>query len=334
MALSLVSWRPMHIIRDTSDCPDSLKGAALAIGNFDGVHRGHQAVLSSALDAAKQANCPSGVMTFEPHPREFFQPDKPMFRLTPEHLKLELFEALGLDLAVVMPFGAGLSSLPALAFVQQILVDGLGVSHVFVGSDFHFGKGRDGNPDVLRQFGADFGFAVTIVAPEGDTGGAFSSTQVRDFLRQGDPRGAATVLGYWWRVVGTVSGGDKRGHGLGFPTANIAVPDGFALKHGIYAVRVFTNGRRFNGAAYFGTRPSFDNGRPVIETFLFDFSGDLYGQEIELEFIEFLRDDEKFDHADALVAQMRADCERARLVLDEQERLNPLADFPIARALA
>lgn len=305
----------MHTIRESRECPAALKGTALAIGNFDGVHRGHQAVLKVAMDAASASGFPSGVMTFEPHPRQFFQPDKPLFRLTPEPLKLRLFEALGLDLAVVLAFDAHLSSLPARTFVEEILLGDLGVSHVVTGSDFHFGKGRDGNPEVLRELGTDLGFGVTIVDPQGSGGEIYSSTQVREALSQGNVKAAAGILGYWWRMSGEVTGGDRRGHGLGFPTANIAVPRGFELKHGIYAVRVHANAKRYDGASYLGTRPSFDDGVPVIETFLFDFSGDLYGQDIELEFIEFLRGDEKFENPKELIEQMQADCDKAKDVL-------------------
>ncbi len=316
----------MHILHDTQDCPGALKGAALAIGNFDGVHRGHQVVLRAALEEAKASGAPAAVMTFEPHPRAFFQPGKQLFRLTPPALKRRLFEALGLDMTVSLPFDAALAARPAEEFVSHILVEGLGVSHVITGSDFQFGKGRDGNPDVLRVLGAVHGFGVTIVAPQAGEGGVYSSTQIRDHLRNGNPRGAAESLGYWWRVAGEVIGGDKRGLGLGFPTANIAVPDGFELKHGIYAVRVQADGNRYHAAAYLGTRPSFDDGDPVIETFLFGFEGNLYGQEIELEVVEFLRCDEKFDTPEALIAQMKVDCERAVECLKRLDENNPYGD--------
>jgi riboflavin kinase/FMN adenylyltransferase len=315
----------MQILHDTQDCPGALKGAALAIGNFDGVHRGHQAVLRAALDEAQASDAPSAVMTFEPHPRAFFQPEKQLFRLTPPALKLRLFETLRLDMTVVLPFDAALAARPAEDFVTHILLEGLGVSHVITGSDFQFGKGRDGNPDVLRSLGEKYGFGVTIVSPQAGEGGVYSSTQIRDHLRNGDPHGAAQSLGYWWRIAGEVIGGDKRGHGLGFPTANIAVPEGFELKHGIYAVRVHAGGSQYHGAAYLGTRPSFDNGDPVIETFLFGFDGDLYGQEIELEVIEFLRGDEKFESPKALIEQMKADCEAAEKSLLRLDANDPFA---------
>ncbi len=334
MAPSPNALRPMEILQNINNCPDALKGAALAIGNFDGVHRGHQAVLRAALEAAEAAGVPAGVMTFEPHPRAFFQPDVPLFRLTPGPLKARLFAALGLDMALIQPFDADLASRSAVDFARDFLVEALRVSHVITGSDFHFGKGRDGNPEVLRAFGQAHGFDVTIVAPQAGEGGVFSSTGIREHLRRGDPRGAAEKLGYWWRVIGEVIGGDQRGHGLGFPTANIAVPEGFALKHGIYAVRVRTGEGKYDGAAYFGTRPSFDSGAPVIETFLFDFHGDLYGQEIEIEVIGFLRDDETFASADALIEQMRIDCQKARGVLSEIAADDPMQKFELGRALA
>ncbi len=324
----------MHILKSSDRCPEALKGVCLAIGNFDGVHRGHQVVLRAALDAGNATGASSGVMIFEPHPRDFFQPENHVFRLTPEPLKLKLFEAMGLDLAVVQAFDADLAARPAADFVREILLGDLGVSHVITGSDFQFGKGRDGNAGVLRELGAQHGFGVTIVEPQGGDEGVFSSSGVREHLRCGEPRAAANILGYWWRVGGKVVGGDKRGRLIGFPTANIQASPGFGLKHGIYAVRVHTGEGRFNGAAYLGTRPSFDDGLPAIETFLFDFSADLYGQEIELEVIEFLRDDEKFDSAEALTKQMASDCEKARDVLAELERSDPIAHFPLAQALA
>ncbi len=323
----------MQTIESANSCPDALKGASVAIGNFDGVHRGHQAVLGAALAAAKSGDTHSGVMTFEPHPRDFFQPDKPVFRLTPEAVKLELFEAMGLDMTVVQSFDAALSARPAAEFVSEILVGGLGVSHVVTGSDFKFGKGRDGNAAVLRQLGESHGFGVTIVEPQGEGSDVFSSSSIREHLRNGETRAAAEELGYWWRVRGTVVGGDKRGRLIGFPTANIAVPRGFALKYGIYAVRIHTRSGRFDGASYLGTRPSFDDGAPSIETFLFEFSGDLYGEEIELEIIEFLRPDEKFESAEDLVTQMTKDCEVSRAVLADLATDDPIARYPLARAL-
>ncbi len=325
--------RSMETIRGYKNFPESLKGAALAIGNFDGVHRGHQAVIRAALKAGQAAGVASGAMTFEPHPREFFQPDVQLFRLTPEPLKIALFAALGIDVATVLPFNAPLASLTAEQFAGEILVGGLGVSHVVTGNDFHFGKGREGSPETLHALGRKLGFAVTVVEPEAGPLGVFSSTQVRQRLEAGDPGGASEILGYWWRMAGTVVGGDRRGHGLGFPTANIEVPAGFGLKHGIYAVRCHAEGKRYHGASYLGTRPSFDDGEAVIETFLFGFSGDLYGTELQIEIIEFLRDDETFDSAETLKKQMQADCEKAKKLLAEIENKDLMKRFPLGNAL-
>lgn len=323
----------MDVVRDHTNVPDRLREAVVAVGNFDGVHRGHQAVLTRAIETARARGAPSGVMVFEPHPRQFFQPDVPLFRLTPEALKLELFEAFGLDIAVVLAFDAGFAALSAEDFVQQVLCDGLGARHVVTGYDFQFGRGRLGTPELLGEMGAALGFGVSVVEATGEAGGAFSSSRVRQLLQDGAPEAAAEILGYWWRVAGTVSGGAKRGHGLGFPTANIAVPEGMALKHGIYAVRVFGAGSRFDAAAYLGTRPTFDDGEAVIEVFLFDFDGDLYGREIELELIAYLRDDQRFDSADALKAQMEQDCTQAREAIARIGRDDPMQRFPLARRL-
>jgi riboflavin kinase / FMN adenylyltransferase len=303
----------MQVLQGTDDIPASARRASVAIGNFDGVHRGHQALLKVTREAAREG--PAGVILFEPHPREFFQPDRPHFRLTPLPLKLELLEGFGLDLAVVLDFDAALAALSAEDFIARVLVGRLAVAHVVVGYDFRFGKGRAGDPATLERAGAAHGFGVTVVAQVAEAGEVFSSGAIRAELGQGDVRGAAEMLGWWWRVSGRVIGGAKRGTGLGFPTANIALAPGTALAHGIYAVRVGVGGERHAGAAYLGTRPTFDNGAPVLEIFLLDFDGDLYGRDIEVEFIDFIRPDRRFDGVEALKAQMEKDCARARQIL-------------------
>jgi riboflavin kinase / FMN adenylyltransferase len=305
----------MIVVHGTEDVPAAARGGVLAIGNFDGVHRGHRALIAAAISEARLSGWPAGAIVFEPHPREFFQPDKPHFRLTPLPRKLALLEALGLDMAVVARFDAALAGLSAEAFIAQVLVQGLGVRRVVVGYDFRFGKGRSGDPETLRQAGAGFGFGVTVVAQVAEAGEVFSSSAVRAELAQGDVEGAASMLGHWWRVAGTVVGGAKRGTGLGYPTANLMLPAGTALAHGIYAVRAYCDGRRLDGAAYLGTRPTFDDGEAVLEVFLFDFDGDLYGKEIEVEFIGFVRADAKFASASALQEQIARDCARAREIL-------------------
>lgn len=305
----------MLVIHGTAAVPPEAKGAVLAIGNFDGVHRGHQSLVARALAEAKRTARPAGVLLFEPHPREFFDPGALHFRLTPLTEKLDVFAGLGLDLAVVLAFDAALAARDADRFIQDILVGALAVSHVVVGYHFFFGRNRSGSPATLRKAGEALGFGVTVVEPVADRGEPFSSTAIRLALAEGDVEGAAAALGRPWRVRGPVVGGAKRGTGLGFPTANVALPKGTALGHGIFAVRVGLEGRVLDGAAYLGTRPTFDDGKPVLEVFLFDFDGDIYGREIEVSFIAKVRDDRRFASAEELVRQMQADCDRARELL-------------------
>ena len=306
----------MIVLHGTENVPAEARGAAMAIGNFDGVHRGHQALLQATKDAAGTSGAKAGVMLFDPHPREFFQPEKPHFRLTSLERKLEVLEAWGMDLAVVLRFDAALAGLQPEEFIQRVLVDGLGVSHVVVGYDFRFGKGKGGDPETLRQAGAAHGFGVTVVPQVAEAGEVFSSSAIRAELAQGDVQGAAEMLGHWWRVSGTVVRGANRGTGLGFPTANVAMPPGAALAHGIYAVRVHVDGNTYSAAAYLGTRPTFDDGAPLLEVFLFDFDGSLYGRQIDVDFVAHIRGDRAFDSIEALKVQMDADCARARLILD------------------
>jgi len=305
----------MQIIHGSENVPAEARGAVLAIGNFDGVHRGHQALITAARGEAKRIGRPAGAVLFEPHPRAFFEPGKPHFRLTPPPRKLELLEECGLDLAVVLRFDATLAGLTAEEFVARVLVGDLGASHIVVGYDFHFGKGRTGNPDTLRRAGETHGFGVTVVSPVAEDGVAFSSGAVRAALARGDVKGAAEALGHWWRVSGKVIGGAHRGEGLGYPTANVALPPGTALGHGIYAVRVHVGSERYDGAAYLGKRPMFDNGEPILEVFLLDFDGNLYGREIAIAFIDYVRADATFPSVEALKAQMAEDCARARSIL-------------------
>lgn len=320
----------MDILQSFEHVPEGLRRAVIAIGNFDGVHRGHQAVLGRAKAVARELHAKVGVMLFDPHPRTFFQPDKTLFALTPMALKLDLLKALGIDLAVVLPFDRSLASLTAEDFIVKVLVEGLGVVHVVVGYDFNFGQGRAGTPDLLKVEGAERGFSVTVVAPEGEGKTAFSSSSVRALLREGDVEKAARQLGYWWRVRGVVIGGAGRGHGLGFPTANITLAAGQELAYGIYAVRVYLTRECIAGAAYLGTRPTFDNGEAVLEVFLFDFDRDIYGSQIEVEFLRRIRDDERFESPDALSAQISKDCNEAQQVVAEVAQNDPLAKFAIS----
>lgn len=305
----------MLVLNNTHDVPPEVKGAVLALGNFDGVHKGHQALIRRAVEEARATGRPAGVLVFEPHPRVFFAPDAAHFCLTPLREKLELFDALGLALAVVLPFDAALAARDAETFVAEILVRDLTVSHVVAGYHFFFGKNRSGSAETLKAAGEKHGFGVSILAPVADRGEPYSSTAIRLFLAEGDVRAAAEALGRPWSVRGPVIGGAKRGTGLGFPTANIAMPKGTALGHGIFAVRANLDGTLLDGAAYLGTRPTFDNGMPVLEVFLFDFDEKIYGREIEVIFVDKVRDDRKFASADELVAQMHADCAKAREIL-------------------
>lgn len=324
----------MEVVRFWRDVPAHLRGAVLAIGNFDGVHRGHQAVLMEAKAvAARQGRC-AGAVLFEPHPREYFAPGEPFFRLTPLPLKLELLAALGLDQAFVIPFVPELAGLGAESFASEVVARGLGASHLVVGYDFTYGKGRTGSPAELKEAGERLGFGVDIVAPVTEEGVTFSSSKVREHLRRGEVMEAAEQLGYWWRVKGKVERGAGRGRGLGFPTVNLALAKGQDIGHGIYAVYVHCGGRRHRGAGYVGARPTFGAGVPVLEAFLLDFAGDLYGEEVEIEFIARLRPDRTFTDGEALAARMRQDCEEARSLLARIEQDDPMRHYPLGRALA
>lgn len=305
----------MLVLQGYRDIPAQARGSAIALGNFDGVHRGHQALIALAVEKARELSVPSAVMLFEPHPREFFKPNEPHFHLTNLPQKLAELEKLGIDIAIVIPFDKEFSSLSAADFIGRVLVQSLGVSHVLIGYDFFYGAGRSGSPDLLWRAGEELHFGVSVLAPVAHDGAVVSSSAIRLKLAQGDVKGAAEDLGRNWRVAGKVVGGAKRGTGLGFPTANIPMPKGTSLGHGIYAVRTHHDGVAHDGAAYLGTRPTFDSGMPVLEVFLFDFDGDLYGHDIEVSFVDHIREDRKFDTADALVAQMQADVAKCREVL-------------------
>ena len=305
----------MQVVHGHTHVPVNARSAVVAIGNFDGVHQGHRALIASTVAKAKELGKPSAVMMFEPHPREFFQPNEPLFRITPLNRKLKLIEGLGIKVAFVEPFDYGLAQLSADQFIERVLVAGLGVSHVIIGYDFYFGHKRQGNPELMTRRGAELGFGVTIVPPQAEAGEVFSSTSVRLHLAQGDVKGAAKMLGGHWRVAGKIVGGAHRGAGLGFPTANVPLPVGTALGHGIYAVKAHIDGKTHNAAAYLGTRPTFDDGHPVLEVFLIDFQGDLYGHEMEVEFIDFIRGDRKFHSEGERIAQMNEDVAKVRLAL-------------------
>jgi riboflavin kinase/FMN adenylyltransferase len=311
--------RPFVLVENPARLPDQLARPVVAIGNFDGVHRGHRAVIRRAQDLAARLQRPCAVLTFEPHPANYFAGGSVIFRLTTEETKATVLARLGLDGMIVLTFDKALADRSAEDFVQQILVDRLGVSAAVVGYDFHFGQRRSGTPAYLAEAGSRHGFAVEIVEKitadaQGDLS-AVSSTAIRQALETGDVRTAARLLGHPYFVTGEVVHGQKLGRTLGFPTANLKLDPSSRLRHGIYAVRVRGEGLDYGGVASFGRRPTFDNGAPLLEVVLFDFEGDLYGRVIEVDFVDWIRGEEKFDGVDALVARMKLDAAVARELL-------------------
>lgn len=296
--------------------PADLKGGALALGNFDGVHAGHQAVIGAAVAQAHAAGKPALVATFDPHPSLHFRADSPPFALTSLEQKLRHFEALGVDGAIVIPFDAALAAHSADEFVAEWLSSQhLGISHVVTGEDFSFGKGRSGNAAVLAELGKAHGFTATALAPVGD-GETVSSTRIRAALASGDMAGAARLLTRPFAIEGEVVHGDKRGRLIGSPTANVDLGLYVRPLYGVYAVKVhLPDGSVQKGVANLGIRPMFDPPKEQLETWIFDWSGDLYGQVIEVELIERLRPEMKFDGLDELIAQIQRDAEAARAVL-------------------
>jgi riboflavin kinase/FMN adenylyltransferase len=319
-----------HVVRGGAEgiAAGPLAGAVVAIGNFDGVHRGHRAVIGAARARAEKLGRKTAALTFTPHPRAFFRPQDPLFQLSSERDKLRLLAATGLDGAIVMRFDAALAGTSAEDFIGRILVGQLAIGGAAIGFDFHFGKNRTGSPAYLAEQGARFDFAVDIVPPLEDEGRPVSSGAVRLALSQGKVVEAAELLGASWFASGEVIHGDKRGRDLGFPTANLKLDPACGLKHGIYAVRVRVGGELRDGVASFGRRPTFDNGAPLLEVYLFDFAGDLYGAEIDVAFIGWIRHEQKFDSLDQLKSTMQADAVQARDALSRAG-----AAFPVLGAL-
>ncbi len=310
--------KPCERVSGSTPLPAPLRGGVVAIGNFDGVHRGHQAVLGRALEEAGKRGVPALALTFEPHPRKVFRPDVPLFVLTPPPMKTKLLACLDFSALVVQPFTREFAGLSAEAFVTDVLHRNLGIRHAVTGFNFHFGKDRQGGPAYLMEAGERHGFGVTLVDAFRDEGAAVvSSSRIRALLENGEPAQAAGLLGYRFTVEGEVIGGQKLGRKLGFPTANMRLWPEAALKEGIYAVRFRrADGSLFDGVASYGRRPTVDDdGAPLLETFLFDFSGDLYGEVCDVSFFGYLRGEEKFDGLDALVAQMKRDEAEAKALL-------------------
>ena len=321
-----VSAKVFTVVRGGADAidADALAGAVVAIGNFDGVHRGHRAVIGAARARAEKLGRKTAALTFTPHPRAFFRPQEALFQLSSERDKLRLLAATGLDGAIVMRFDAALAATSAEEFIARILVGRLGIGGAAIGFDFHFGKNRTGSPAFLAAQGARLGFAVDIVPPLEDEGRPVSSGAVRTALSQGRVVEAMELLGAPWFVSGEVIHGDKRGRELGFPTANLRLDSACGLKHGIYAVRVAIGGKRYDGVASFGRRPMFGDGAPLLEVYLFHFGGELYGERIDVAFIGWLRHEQKFETIEHLKQAMLADAAQARGALDRAGEAFPL----------
>ncbi|MEM0950313.1 MAG: bifunctional riboflavin kinase/FAD synthetase [Pseudomonadota bacterium] len=309
----------MRIVRDYQFVETEDRGAVAAIGNFDGVHLGHQAVIGKTAELAADIDAPLGVLTFEPHPRELFAPTAPPFRLMNAQAKANRLEKLGVSRLFELTFNTGLSELEPEEFARRVIAHGLGLSHVVVGADFCFGKSRAGTAADLQEFGAKMGFGATVT-PLLETGGVeVSSTRIREALADGRPDDAAHMLGHLHRIEGRVIRGDQRGRELGYPTANMSIDGLHPPRFGVYAVRVDVldgpHAGEYTGVASLGVRPMFGENRPNLETFVFDFTGDLYGSTLSVALVAYLRGEEKFDSLDALVRQMDADSTAARGIL-------------------
>ncbi|MCA0042766.1 bifunctional riboflavin kinase/FAD synthetase [Celeribacter litoreus] len=308
----------MQIHTHWKTIPETAKGCSAAIGNFDGVHRGHRRVIDLACN-----NAPLGVVTFEPHPREFFAPGAPPFRLMNAEAKANRLAKLGVDHLFQLPFDAEMARMTPEEFAREIIKDGLGLSHVVVGRDFHFGSKRAGSVEDLKRFGAEMGFEVTIAELLETDSGISSSSAIRVALAEGDPRKAAEMLGHWHRIEGVVGHGDKRGRDLGFPTANMSVAGLHAPKFGVYAVLVDVlsgpHKGHYHGAASLGVKPTFGANLPCLETFIFDFSGDLYDTHLSIAFVDYLRPEIVYTGLEPLIEQMHKDCDLAREILGALE---------------
>ena len=309
---------PANLLIDPPDLPQPFRDGHVVVGNFDGVHRGHAAVVAQAAEPAHAHGRACVALTFEPHPRSFFQPDRPLFRLTDRDEKARQLQRAGCDAVVVLTFDRALATVEAETFVADVLGERLAAHTVVVGWDFHFGRGRTGSPGFIAEAGPRHGMFVEVVPPYGGRM-PVSSSAIRDLLAAGDVVRAAHLLGRRWAFEGDVAHGDERGRDLGYPTANIRLPAETRLAYGVYAVRALVDGRVVEGAASYGRRPQFDNGAPVFETYLLDFSGDLYGRRMRVELVAYLRPELKFESVGALVQRMGRDCDNARAAIAAPE---------------
>jgi len=338
--VSQVETRGAALITDHDPVPDTCRDGVIAIGNFDGVHRGHQALLALASDAAHARRTPFGLITFEPHPRTFFRPEDPVFRLSPLPLKARLVAALGAGFVAALNFDRAFASLEPEAFVRDVLVGRFAAAHVVTGYDFHFGRGRRGNAAILASLGKALGFELSSIEQVTDEDGVapIASSAIRAALRHGHVEAAAHQLGYWWMVMGDVVAGDGRGRALGYPTANLVLEPGSEPKEGIYAVRVRIDGEpgrpAHPGAAYIGTRPTFASDRRFLEVYLIDYAGDLYGRTLAVEFMAFVRPDQAFDGPEALKRQMDADCRAIAALLADLECNDPMLRYRLGHLQA
>jgi riboflavin kinase/FMN adenylyltransferase len=310
----------MRIFRHYEDLPERFRGAAIAVGNFDGVHLGHRTVIGEAGRIARADGIPWAVLTLEPHPRSVFKPDAPPYRLTPFRLKARLIEEIGPEVLIVIHFDLAFSRISARDFVRQVLVESSAAQHVVCGHDFAFGHGREGNSELLLQLGGELGFGFTCVREVRDADGKpYSSTRIREYLTSGNPTAAAQVLGRPFEIEGTVVEGDRRGRTIGFPTANLELGEYIEPTRGVYAVKAgVVEGHRtlwHDGVANLGQRPTFGGTRTFLEVHLFDFAGDLYGKHLRVALIDYLRAEKKFDGLDTLRAQIADDSARARQTL-------------------
>jgi riboflavin kinase/FMN adenylyltransferase len=310
--------RRLRVIRGWQDLPPGDRGAAVAMGNFDGVHRGHQRVIALAARAAQELGAPLGVITLDPHPRVYHRPNEPNFRLMKPDQQARALEALGVDVLYVLPYDRDFAELTDRQFATRVLHEGLGVRHVAVGFDNSFGKDRSGSPETMREYGRELGFGVSVAEPVADDSGEkFSSSDVRHALRDGRPEVAAAVLGRPFAIEGAVQRGRQLGRKLGFPTANVALADYVVPRFGVYATRTrLPDGREIPGVANIGVNPTVDGvTAPLLEVWLFDFDEDIYDQVIETDLIAFLRPEAKFESLDVMTEQVMRDSREARALL-------------------
>ena len=306
----------MKILHGWKGLPEEDKGAAVAFGNFDGVHLGHQRVIADAARAAAEISAPLGIISFEPHARMHFEPDSPAFRLMNVHQLARTVASMGAQRLYLLPFGSEMANLSDAAFANEVLGAGLGVRHVAVGFDVTFGKGRTGNPDSMRDYGRGLGFTVSTAPALEEHGEKISSSAIRQALRDGRPERAAEMLGRPFAIEGVVQKGRQLGRKLGFPTANVMLGDYVAPRFGVYATRTrLIGGRELPGVANIGVNPTTGEVEPRLEVFLFDFDEDIYGETIETDLVGFLRPEEKFDLIESMIAQIHTDVRVARDLL-------------------